>query len=154
MIKRILFTAIAVLVAGGAMMIYGTYKAADDFVKTNEPQLRQYAQMDEAAQNQYISEHADEILAQAQASTSATPDEKADINLMAQIKNDPAVRKAVEDLGRAIMAAAILHSEPIVNDMNEQLKAKFRQEKEHLTDRLEKYADALQHAEDKLKSAQ
>ena len=68
MIKKIILTIVAVLVAGGALMIYGTYKAADEFVKTNEPQLRQYAQLDEAEQNKYVLDHADEILAQASAS--------------------------------------------------------------------------------------
>ena len=66
MLKKILLTIIAVLVAGGALMLYGTYKAADEFVKKNEPQLRQYIQLDEAAQNKYVLENADDILAQAE----------------------------------------------------------------------------------------
>lgn len=152
MIKRIILTIVAVLVAGGALMLYGTYKAADDFVKGKEPQLRQYAQMNEQEQDAYVLEHADELLSQAAAN--ATPDEKADLNLLQAIKNDPAVQKATTDLGRAIMAAAILHSEAIAQDMNAQLKAKFEQEKSQLTDRLKKYDEVLEAAEAKLKGAQ
>ncbi len=152
MIKKIILTIVAVLVAGGALMIYGTYKAADEFVKTNEPQLRQYAQLDEAEQNKYVLDHADEILAQA--SASVKPEERADVELLEKIKDDPAVQKALADLGRAIMAAAILHSEPIVQDLNDRLKEKFQQEKSQLTDRLEKYSEVMTKAGEKLKAAQ
>lgn len=150
MIKRALLTIVAILVAGGAMMLYGTYKAADDFVAKNEPQLRQYAQMDEAAQNQYVVEHADELLSQA--AVNAKPEEKADVAFLNRIKDDPAVQKAVADLGRAIMAAAILHSDAIAQDLNDTLKAKFAQEKSELTNRLEKYGEALEAAEAKFKA--
>lgn len=150
MIKKILLTIVAILVAGGAMMLYGTYKAADDFVAKNEPQLRQYAQMDEAAQNQYVVEHADELLSQA--AVNAKPEEKADVAFLNRIKDDPAVQKAVADLGRAIMAAAILHSDAIAQDLNDTLKAKFAQEKSELTNRLEKYGEALEAAEAKFKA--
>lgn len=150
MIKRALLTIVAILVAGGAMMLYGTYKAADDFVAKNEPQLRQYAQMDEAAQNQYVVEHADELLSQA--AVNAKPEEKADVAFLNRIKDDPAVQKAVVDLGRAIMAAAILHSDAIAQDLNDTLKAKFAQEKSELTNRLEKYGEALEAAEAKFKA--
>lgn len=150
--KKVLLTIVAILIAGGALMIYGTYKAADDFVKANESQLRQYAQMDESEQNEYVLEHADEILTQA--SATAKPDDRADLEFMEKVKDDPAVQKALADLGRAIMAAAIIHSEPIVQDMNDKLKEKFQQEKEHLTERLEKYAEVLESAQAKLKSAQ
>ena len=152
MLKKIILTVIAVLVAGGALMIYGTYKAADDFVQKNEPQLRQYVQLDEAAQNAYILEHADEIISQATAE--AKPEEKAEADLIEKTKSDPEVQKAVVNLGRAIMAAAILHSEPLVKDLNDALKEKFQKEKNELTSRLEKYADALEAAQEKLKAAQ
>ncbi len=152
MLKKILLTIAAILVAGGAMILYGTYKAADDFVQKNEPQLRAYAQMDEAAQNQYVTEHADEILTQAQAE--AKPEDKANVDVLNKIKDDPAVRQAMNDLGRAIMAAAILHSDEIVKDLNAALKEKFEQEKSQLTGRLEKYGEALEAAEAKLKAAQ
>ena len=149
MIKKALLTIVAILIAGGAMMLYGTYKAADDFVQRNEPQLRQYAQMDEAAQNQYVLENADELLEQAQAN--AKPEDKANTELLVKIKDDPAVQKALQDLGRAIMAAAILHSEELAQDLNASLKAKFEAEKSQLTERLEKYAEASTAAEEKLK---
>ena len=152
MIKRALLTIAAILVAGGALIIYGTYKAADDFVAKNEPQLRQYAQMDEAAQNQYISEHADEIISQAAAE--AAPKEKSEASFLTKIKDDPAVQKATADLGRAIMAAAVLHSDALAQELNASLKEKFRQEKNELTNRLERYTEVLEAAEAKLNAAQ
>ena len=152
MIKRALLTIVAILVAGGALIIYGTYKAADDFVAKNEPQLRQYAQMDEAAQNQYISEHADEIISQA--ATAADSEKKSEASFLTKIKDDPAVQKATADLGRAIMAAAVLHSDALAQELNASLKEKFRQEKNELTNRLERYTEVLEAAEAKLNAAQ
>jgi len=145
-IKKILLTIVAVLVAGAALSIYGMYTAMNNVVKTNETQLREYVQMDDAAQDKYVLEHADDLLEQV-AVEAKDSDEKKDANLLLEIKNDPAVQKATTELGRAILAAAILHSEPIVKDMNAQLKAKFEQEKSEFTDRLTKYADALDAAE-------
>ena len=150
MIKKILLTIVAVLVAGAALSIYGMYMAADDVIKTSEPQLREYVQMDEPAQNKYVLDHADELLAQAALETD-DPEDKQTLNLWSEIKNDPAVQKATTELGRAILAAAVLHSEAIVKDMNAQLKAKFEQEKSELTDRLAKYSDVVDAAEKALK---
>ena len=149
MIKKLLLTVVAILVAGGALMMYGTYKAADDFVAKNEPQLRQYAQMTEAEQDTYVIEHADEILLQAEAN--AKPEDRADTELLIKIKDDPAVQKALADLGRAIMAVAILHSETVAQDLNDTLKAKFEAEKSQLKSRLEKYGEELKAAEARLK---
>ena len=61
-IKKILLTIVAVLVAGAALSIYGMYTAMNNVVKTNETQLREYVQMDDAAQDKYVLEHADELL--------------------------------------------------------------------------------------------
>lgn len=152
MIKKILLTIIAILVAGGAMMIYGTYKAADEYVKEKEPQLREYVAMDETAQNKYVLENADELLAQVTAEVE--PEEKANVDLFNEIKGDPAVQKALTDLGRAVMAVAILHSEKIVEDLSENVKAQFESEKSQLKARLEKYGEVLEEAEAKFKAAQ
>lgn len=152
MIKKILLTIIAVLVAGGALVIYGSYKAADEYVKEKEPQLRAYVQMDEAAQNQYVLENADELLAQA--SAEAKPEDKADVDFFNKVKDDPAVQKALTDLGRAIMAVAVLHSEEIVADLSDKAKAQFELEKSQLKTRLEAYGEVLEKAEEKLKAAQ
>lgn len=152
MIKKILLTVVVLLIVGGALMIYGTYKVANEVLKEQEPMLRQYVQMTEEEQNKYILEHADEIITKAAAN--AKPEEKADVELVEATKNDPAVKKALVDLGRALLAVAIMHSEPIVNDINDDLKAKFQQEEDDLTNRLEKYSTALETAKEKLKAAQ
>lgn len=151
MLKKILLTIVAIVVAGGALMIYGTYKAADDYVKEKEPQLREYVAMDEAAQNRYVLENADELLAQA---ADAKPEDKADTELLVKIKDDPAVQKALTDLGRAIMAAAVLHSEELAQDLGDKAKAQFAEEKSQLTTRLEAYANVLTEAQEKFKAAQ
>lgn len=152
MIKRILLTIVAVLVAGGALVIYGSYKAADEYVKEKEPQLRAYAQMDEAAQNQYVLENADELLAQA--SAESKPEDKGDVDFLNKVKDDPAVQKALTDLGRAMMAVAVLHSEEIVADLSDKAKTQFELEKAQLKARLEAYGEVLEEAEEKLKAAQ
>lgn len=152
MIKKILLTIVVLLIVGGALMIYGTYKVANEVLKEQEPMLRQYVQMTEEEQNKYILEHADEIITKAVAN--AKPEEKADVELVEVTKNDPAVKKALVDLGRALLAMAVMHSEPIVKDINADLKAKFQQEEDDLTNRLEKYSTALETAKEKLKAAQ
>lgn len=152
MIKKILLLVVIIGIVAVALFSYGTYKVADEYVKDHQPQLKAYAQMDESAQDKYVLENADELLAQATAN--AKPDEKEDVNLLQAIKNDPAVQKATTELGRAIMAAAILHSEEIVKDLNAQLKTKFEQEKSQLGERLAKYGEVLDAAEQKLKGEQ
>lgn len=152
MIKKILLTVVVLLLVGGALVIYGTYKAADEILKEQEPMLRQYVQMTEEEQNKYVLEHTDEILSQALAK--AKPEDKANMELMEKTKNDPAVRKATLDLGRALLAMAIIHSDPIFQDLNADLKEKFQNEKDDLTNRMEKYGEALEAAKTKLDAAQ
>ncbi|MBR3049974.1 MAG: hypothetical protein IKG61_00805, partial [Selenomonadaceae bacterium] len=52
--KKILLVIVVILAVIGAFTIYGSYKVVDEAIKAKEPQLRQYVQMDEAAQNKYI----------------------------------------------------------------------------------------------------
>lgn len=153
MLKKILLTLIAVLIAGGALMVYGTYKAADDFVKNNEPQLRQYTKLDEAAQNEFVKQHEDELLAQISMATT-NPEDKTELALLEKMSEEPDVKKARVELGRAIIAAAILHSDSIVAELNDTLKAKYKDEAESLKTCMTKYYDALDAAEKKFKGAQ
>ena len=152
MLKKILLTIVAILIAGGALVIYGTYKATDEIIKEQEPQLRQYVQMSDADKNEYILTHAEELITQAAAN--AKPDEREDMELVDKTKNDPAVQKALIDLGRALMAKAIMHSDALVNEMSDSVKAKFKAESDDLTGALERYGDVLDAAKAKLKSAQ
>ena len=152
MIKKILLTIVVLLLAGGALVIYGTYKAANEVLQEQEPQLRQYMQMSDAEKNDYILKHAAELIASAAAD--ATPEEREDMELMERTKDDPAVQKALIDLGRALMAKAIMHSDALVNEMNETLKAKYKSESDNLTTALEKYGDVLEAAKAKLNAAQ
>ena len=151
MLKKILLTIVLVLLAGGALVIYGTYKAADEVLKEQEPQLRQYMQMSEAQQNEYILENAVELLTSAAAN--AKPDEKENIELMEKTKDDPAVQKALIDLGRALMAKALMHSDALVKEMSDSVKAKFKAESEDLTGALERYGNVLDAAKAKLNTA-
>ncbi len=152
MLKKILLTIVLVLLAGGALVIYGTYKAADEVLKEQEPMLRQYVQMSDAEKNEYIMEHAVELLSSAAAK--AKPEDKENIELMEKTKDDPVVQKALIDLGRALMAKAVMHSDALVKEMNDTVKAKFQAESDDLTGALERYSDVLEAAKAKLNAAQ
>ena len=151
MLKRVLLTIVAILLAGGALMIYGTYKVANDALKEQEPQLRQYMQMSEADQNKYILENAEKLFANVAAD--AKPEEKEDLEFIEKTKNDPEVQKALVDLGRSIMAKAIVHSDALVKEMSDTVKANFTAESDNFTAALEKYGDVLDAAKAKFNAA-
>ena len=137
MLKKILLTIVVLLLAGGSLMLYGTYKVANDLLKSKEPELRQYMQMSEDEQNKYILQHADEILEGAM--LEADPEEKADMELSRKVQEEnPEVQKTFIDFGRSFMAKAIMHSEPIVKDMSAEAKAKYEQESNEMAERFEK----------------
>ena len=152
MLKNILLTIIAILIAGGALMIYGTYKAADEFVKDNEPQLRQYMQMDEAAQNKYVVEHADKFLKEI-TTEDVDPEDKEYMELFNEARNYPEVQQALLKFGRSFLAKAILHSDALAAEVKADAKAKFQAEADAFADNLKAYGDVLGQVSEKIKAA-
>lgn len=144
--KKVLLTIVAILVAGGALMIYGTYKVVDNTIKEKEPQLRQYVQMDEAAQNKYIADNVTELLAGIDLDKDGKPEEKEQLERLKQANTNPEIQQALVDLGRSFMASAALMSEAVSNDLSADAKAKYQKESEQFETRLDKYGKLLEAA--------
>lgn len=144
--KKVLLTIVAVLVAGGALMIYGTYKVVDDKIKEKEPQLRQYMQLDEAAQNKYIVDNFTELLAGIDIDKDGKPEEKEQWELFKKANTDPEIQQALVDLGRSLMADIILMSDAITKDMSADVTAKYQKEAELSEARADKYSKLLEAA--------
>lgn len=144
--KRILLTIVAVLVAGGAVMLYGTYKVVDDAFKAKEPQIRQYVQLDEAAQDKYIVDNFTELLNGIDLDKDGKPEDKEKLELLKQANTNPDIQKALVEAGRSFMASAVLMSDPISKDLSADVKAKYQQESDQLESRLERYGKLLEAA--------
>ncbi|MBR0260602.1 MAG: hypothetical protein IJQ85_02300 [Selenomonadaceae bacterium] len=143
--KKIILTIVAVLFAGGALMMYGTYKAVDDTLKQKEPQLRQYVQMDETAQNKYILDNVTELLAGIDLNKDGKPEDKEQMELFKKANtNNPEIQQALADVGRSFMAATVLLSESITKDMSADVKAKYEKESGEFETRLDKYTKLLE----------
>ena len=147
MIKKILLGVIILGAIAVGVMGYGTYKIADEALKEKEPQLRQYLQLDEAAQNKYILEHVDELLANADIDKDGKPEDKEKIARLKELNKQPEIQQALADFGRSFMATAITLSDPIVKDMSADVKAKYEQEAEQMEARLDKYGKLIEAAD-------
>ena len=144
MFKKILLVVLVLLAIIGAFTIYGSYKVVDNAIKLKEPQMRQYVQMDEAAQNKYIVDNYLEIMDGVDINKDGTPEEKAELELLKQVNTAPDVRKALVEMGRSLMATAVLMSDNVTNELSADDKAKYQQERSQLETRLEKYNKLLE----------
>ncbi len=144
MLKKILLAIVAILAVIGAVALYSTYKVVDTSVKLKEPQLRQYVQMDEAAQNKYIVDNYVEIMDGMDINKDGTPEQKAELELFKQMNTVPDVRQALIEMGRSLMATAVLMSDNVTNELSADDKAKYEQERDQLTTRLENYNKLLE----------
>lgn len=153
MIKKILLTVVLLLVVGGALVIYGTYKAASDFMTENEPQMRAYVQMTPEEQDNYVLTHAGELLAKIK--DSSKPEDKSNMEKFEMMnKDNPELQKAMIGVGRSLMASVILLSDPIVKEMSEETKAAYQKEADEFSERLDKYEALLKDLEVKRKVTQ
>ncbi len=150
MIKKILLGVLILGVLAFAIIGYGTYKVADETLKDKEPQLRQYLQMDEAAQNKYILDNINEILTKVDLDNDGKPEDKEKLELLMKLNEQPDIQKALIELGRSLVAGVIMLSEPIVNDMNSDIKAKYQKEYDEFERRLDKYSKLVEAAEPRL----
>lgn len=155
MFKKILivFAIIGVVaVIGFVALGYGTYKVADEALKEKEPQLRQYLQMDTDAQNKYILDNINLILTKVDLDKDGKPEEKEAIEKLMKLNEQPDIQKAIVDVGRSLMASAIILSDSIVKDMSADIKAKYEKEAEELETRAQKYSKLVEAADPSLKS--
>lgn len=153
MIKNII---IGVIVLFVAYMVYATYTVAneviDETLKSKEPQLRQYLQLDEAAQNQYVMEHANEVFGE-MLKQDVKPEDKDALERFEAAQKYPEVQQALIKFGRSFFAEAIVHSDALVKDMSADVKAKYQTEADNFKDNFEAYADAVNAITEKLKAA-
>ena len=147
MIKKILIglvilSAIVGVISVG-LMGYGTYKVADEVIKAQEPKLRHYIQLDEAAQNKYILENVDELLAKVDLDKDGKPEDKEKIQRLRKLHAEPKIQSALIDLCRSFMATGIMISDPIVKDLSADAKAKYKKESDQLEASLDKYTQLV-----------
>ena len=147
MIKKILLGVVILGVIAFAILGYGTYKVADEALKEREPQLRQYIQLDEAAQDKYILANVDELFAKIDLDKDGKPEDKEKLARLKELNSQPEIQKALIDAGKSLMAVAIMLSEPIVNDLTPELKAKYQTESDELEKRVEKYSKLIEAAD-------
>ena len=152
MLKKILIGVVVLFIAGAALMTYGTYKVADEVLKEKEPQLRQYLQLDEAAQNQYVMEHANEVFGD-MLKQDVKPEDKETVERFEAAQKYPEVQQAQLKLGRSLLAEAIIHSDAIVKDLSADVKAKYQAEADKFTDNVKVYRDVLEQVGKKIKAA-
>ena len=152
MIKKILLGVVILGVIAFAVIGYGTYKVADEALKDREPQLRQYLQLDEAAQNQYILENIDELLSKVDLDKDGKPEDKENFARLKELNSQPEIQKALIDTGRAVIATGIMLSEPIVNDMSAEVKAKYQAESDEFEARIDKYSKLIEAADPRFKA--
>ena len=144
--KKVLLAILVILAIIGAFTIYGSYKVVDNAIQAKEPQLRQYVQMDEAAQNKYIVDNYIDIMDGVDINKDGTPEQKAELELLKQVNTAPDVRKALVEMGRSLMATAVLMSDNVTNELSAEDKAKYQQERSQLETRLEKYGELVEAA--------
>ena len=152
MIKKILLGLVILGVIAFGIIGYGTYKVADEALKEHEPQLRQYLQMDEAAQDKYILENIDDLLSKVDLDKDGKPEDKEKLERLKELNTRPEIQKALGEVGRSLMALMIMASEPIVKDMTSELQAKYTKESEDLEARIDKYSKLLEAADPRLKA--
>jgi len=143
LIGLVILSAIVGVISVG-LMGYGTYKVADEVIKAQEPKLRHYIQLDEAAQNKYILENIDELLAKVDLDKDGKPEDKEKVQRLRELNNtQPEIQSALVDLGRSFMAMGVMISDPIVKDLSADVKAKYEKESDQLEARLDKYSQLV-----------
>lgn len=151
MLKKILLGVLVLGVIGVAITGFVLHEAVDDAVKSKEPQLRQYVQLEEAAQNKYILDNAAELLQGMDLNKDGKPEDKEQVELFVKANANPEVQKALVALGRSFMASAIMVSDPIVKDLSADAKAKYQQEESQLSANMQAYADIVKKIEPNIK---
>ena len=151
MLKKVL---IGVVILGAivvAFLGYSTYKVADEVLKEAEPRLRNYLQMDEAAQNQYILNNFNEVLPEVDLNKDGKPEDKERLQRLMKLNEQPEIQKAFIDVNRSSLAGLILSYEPIVKDMSADDKAKYEKEAKEFEARADKYSKLVEAADPTLK---
>ena len=151
MLKKILLGAGILAIIVVALFGFVLHDTIDDAIKNKEPQLRQYVQLDEAAQNKYILDNTAELLKDVDLDNDGKPETKEQLELLLKANTNPEVQKALVAFGRSFMATGILASDSIADELPADVKAKYQQERSQLKANFEAYADIAHKVEPNLK---
>ncbi|MBQ6298074.1 MAG: hypothetical protein IJK81_10410 [Selenomonadaceae bacterium] len=151
MLKKILIGVVVLGAIAFAVIGFGTYKVADETLKEHEPQLRQYLQMDEAAQDKYILDNVNELLSNVDLDKDGKPEDREKLQRLMKLNEQPEIQKAFIDVGRSALAGLILFSDPIVKDMSADIKDKYEKESKEFEARADKYTKLIEAADPTLK---
>lgn len=151
MLKKILIATVILGIAAVAFIGFGSYAVVKDAIKEKEPQIRQYVQLDETAQNKFILDNCRDILKEIDLDNDGKPDDKEQVELILKANENPEVQKALVDFGRASMAKAIMASDAIVKDLSAAAKAKYQQESDNFVASFETYANIVKKVEPRIK---
>lgn len=151
MIKKILLVVFVLGIIIVAFLGYGTYKVADEVWKEQEPKLRQYVQLDEAAQNKFLLENIDELLTKVDLDKDGKPEEKEQIEKLKKLNTQPEIQSALIDLSRSFMAVGVTISDSILKDLSADAKAKYQKEADEFEARAKKYSELVEAADPSFK---
>lgn len=151
MLKKILIGVGIVIILGMigvSFMGYKFFKMANDKFEEHKPELRQYITMTVEDQNTYVEKNLDNIMGWL-AENSEGKEKQAGLE---KLKNAPDAKAAGIELGRSIVAMAILNSDELAAELEADIKEKFKKESEEFEARLDswtKIADKYTPAENK-----
>ena len=94
----------------------------------------------------------DELFAKIDLDKDGKPEDKEKLARLKELNSQPEIQKALIDAGKSLMAVAIMLSEPIVNDLTPELKAKYQTESDELEARVEKYSKLIEAADPSFKA--
>ena len=151
MLKKIVIGVVILGIAAVAFLAFSTVYVVDEAIKQKEPELRQYVQMTDEQQWNYVMNNFNAILADAKLEQDMSSEDRKQLEGFERIKDDPAVQKATVELGRCILAKALMRSEAIVKDMSADVKEKYQKEADELMTRMDNYSNVREAAEARLK---
>lgn len=138
MLKKVLIGIGIVVVLGVVIMSllgYGAVKMASDKFEEHKPELRQYISMTVDEQNAYVEKNLDSLLSQV-IKDSNNAEDQANFE---KLKNAPDAKAAGIELGRSILAMAILSSDELTAELQDNVKAKFQKEFDELNTRVDNW---------------
>lgn len=117
----------------------GVLKTTEDFFNELEPEMKQYVQMTEQEQNEYVEKHLDEILRKIDKYTEATEKEN-----WAVIVKDPEFHEKGIKLGRALCATTIIGLDSIRTTLTAEQVDAYQKESDTLSDAGDEFAKVLE----------
>ena len=136
MMRKVLI-GVGILIVVGMVIIslmgYEFFKVVNDKFDEHKPELRQYITMTVDEQNSYVEKNLDNIMSWL-VKNADTEDNQVNFE---KIKSSPDAKAAGIELGRAMIATAILSSDDLAADLKADMKEKFQKEADELQARMD-----------------